>query len=78
MHRINDMQAWVQNILAITLVALCGGWALWQGIKSMSGKRSKLGSCCAKGCGAAEPKPAETGAATEKVHFLPSEMLRKR
>jgi hypothetical protein len=67
------MAIWMQNLLAIAAVAACGGWALFQGVKSLSGKRSRLGSCCDKGCGAGQAKPS-----AEKVHFLPSDMLRKR
>jgi hypothetical protein len=63
----------LQNILALTLVSVCGGWSLWQGVKSVRGKRSRLGSCCSKGCGAGTPQ-----AKVEKTHFLPSEMLRRR
>ena len=74
------MSAILQNLFAITLVAACGSWAVWQGVKSMSGKRSKLGSCCAKGCGAGEQKKGvgDGQPAVQKVHFLPADMLRRR
>jgi hypothetical protein len=63
----------VQNMIALALVAVCLGWAVWQGYKSLNGKRSKLGSCCQKGCSAGEARPI-----VEKVHFLPSDMLKRR
>ena len=68
------MNQWVQNLLALTLVALCLAYVLWQAFASLRGKRSKLGSCCSKGC---QP-PATTHPKAEKVIFFPSDMLRKR
>ena len=68
------MPLWLQHIIALSLVGLCLGYAIWQGARTLFGKRSRLGSCCGKGCGTATNAPA----ATEKIHFLPSEMLRKR
>jgi hypothetical protein len=61
-----------QNILVLTLVAICVGVVIWQGTRTFVGKRSKLGSCCAKGC---EQPKKDQGA---KVQFIPAEMLRKR
>ena len=66
------MSYWVQNILVIGLVGVCAVWAVWQGYRSIAGKRSRLGSCCQKGCGAGEK------AAGKKVHFLPVESLKRR
>ncbi len=60
----------VQNILVLSLVAVCVGLVIWQASRSLVGKRSKLGSCCAKGC--EPPKPDEKNA---KVQFMPVEML---
>lgn len=61
----------VQNIIVLSLVAICVVIVAWQATRALHGKRSKLGSCCAKGC---EPKP-EQG---HRVQFIPVEMLRKR
>jgi len=61
-----------QNILALTLVVACACWASWQGFKSLAGKKSKLGSCCAKGCSAEPAKP------TEKIQFIPLSALSDR
>jgi|GEM_PF-1027197 len=79
------MSPLIQDIIALALVVACGGWALWQVSKTLRGKKSKLGSCCSKGCGCdATGKTAGTAvegqgpAPVEKIHFLPSDMLRKR
>jgi hypothetical protein len=60
----------LQNILVLTLVAICIAIVIWQASRSLVGKRSKLGSCCAKGCEA--PKPEQQAARTQ---FMPVEML---
>ena len=68
------MPLWLQNLIVLTLVAACLAYTVYQGARSLYGKKSRLGSCCAKGCA---PAPS-TGVPTEKIHFLPVEMLRKR
>jgi hypothetical protein len=67
------MPIYLQHLLVLTLVALCLGYTSWQGLRSLVGKKSRLGSCCAKGCAASKPSSA-----TEKIHFLPVEMLRRK
>jgi hypothetical protein len=64
------MSLLVQNILVLSLVAVCVALVVWQATRSLVGKRSKLGSCCAKGC--ETPKPEEPQA---KTQFMPVEML---
>jgi hypothetical protein len=68
------MPLWLQHILVLTITALCLGYCGWQGFRSLLGKRSKLGSCCAKGCSTTPTQPQSA----EKIHFLPVEMLRKK
>jgi hypothetical protein len=68
------MPLWLQHLLVLTLVGACLAYTSFQGIRSLRGKKSRLGSCCAKGCSA----PQSSAATTEKIHFLPVEMLRKR
>jgi hypothetical protein len=68
------MQIWLQNLLVILAVALCGGFLVRQGWMTLAGKKSKLGSCCSKGCGAHEPKPGSG----ERIVFLPAEMLGRK
>jgi hypothetical protein len=69
------MSLWLQNLLVFSAVAVCAGFLGRQAWLLLNGKRSKLGSCCAKGCGANEaPKPSST----ERVQFLPAEMLGRK
>ena len=68
------MPMWLQHLVVLTLVAACLAYTTFQGVRSLRGKKSRLGSCCAKGCAANKPAVATS----EKIHFLPVEMLRKR
>lgn len=68
------MPLYLQHILVLLLVGLCLTYTGYQGFRSLRGKRSRLGSCCAKGCA---PAPS-SAAPSQKIHFLPVEMLRKR
>ena len=65
------MNLWLQHLLVLTVVAGCLGVVARQGFRSLRGKKSRLGACCAKGCDlTAPPKPG-----TERIVFLPSDML---
>jgi hypothetical protein len=68
------MALWLQHLIVLALVAACLGYAVYQAARSLYGKKSRLGSCCAKGCAPAQ----SPSASAEKIHFLPVEMLRKR
>jgi hypothetical protein len=73
------MPSWLQHLLVLTLVGACVAYALWGAVRTLLGKRSHLGSCCAKGCGAGQ-KDAKQGdesqvAKTQRVVFLPVELL---
>ena len=68
------MALWVQHLLVLALVASCIGYVGWQAAQSLYGKKSRLGSCCAKGC----PPVRSAATNTEKIHFLPVEMLRRK
>ncbi len=63
---------WLQTILVLLIVAGAGGVVAWQLLRSLIGKRSRLGNCCAKGC---PPRPANAPARTA---FLPLESLTRR
>ena len=63
------MPSLLQHILALTLVAACLVYVGWQGFRVLLGKRSRIGSCCAKGC--ADPAKSSTG----QTAFLPVDML---
>jgi hypothetical protein len=65
----------LQNLLVVLAVAGCGGFLARQVWLSLGGKRSKLGSCCSKGCGANEPAKPGSG---ERIQFLPAEMLGRK
>jgi hypothetical protein len=71
------MPIWAQHLLVLLLVGACVAYALWGAITALMGKRSKLGSCCAKGCESVETS-AKPQAAAPRVHFLPAELLGKR
>ncbi len=69
------MQIWLQHLLVLLLVTGCLSLVGWQFIATLRGKKSAIGKCCAKGCGAGAAKPQ---ADSKRVHFMPAEMLRKR
>jgi hypothetical protein len=53
-----------QNLAVVFVVGGCVAYVSWQLLQAFRGRKSKLGSCCAKGCSVAEktanapPKPA--------------------
>lgn len=59
----------VQHVIVIALVALCVAYVVRQAYVTLCGSRSRLGSCCARGCDAHDPLPAG------KAHFIPSDAL---
>jgi len=69
------MPLWLQHTLVLTLVAACLAYALYQGLRTLFGKPARLGNCCAKGC---PTTPAPNSPATQRIVFLPADMLRKR
>ena len=64
----------LQNIVAISIAVACLAYVVWQGVVTLSGKRSKIGSCCAKGCGE-QPVEKKTDA---QVQFLPIDLLTRK
>jgi hypothetical protein len=74
------MPMWLQNLVVLLAVIACLIFVSRQVVSSLAGRKSRLGSCCAKGC-SAHPVPgasAKPQAAGERVAFIPVEMLRKR
>jgi hypothetical protein len=69
----------VQNFLVLLLVGACVVWVGRQAFHSLSGRRSKLGSCCAKGCSTVDSaqRPAEKQP-SPRVAFIPLEQLARR
>ena len=68
------MTLWLQNIFVFAVVGACACAVFWQGARTLYGKKSKLGSCCSRGCAEEKPEKVET----QKVHFVPVELLSKR
>lgn len=73
------MPIWSQNLLVLLVVAACFAVVVRQGVRTLAGKKSKLGACCAKGCDAGTPKTPTTATSTsappQRVVFFPSDML---
>lgn len=66
------MPEWMQHLLVVLLVTACAAYMLYGAFATLLGKRSRVGSCCAKGC---PPKTETAKASTERVIFLPAELL---
>ena len=70
------MSLLLQNIIVLTAVVACVGYAGFQMFGTLFGRKGKMGSCCAKGC---PPKPeGASGASGERVVFFPADALRVR
>jgi len=82
------MSPLIQHTIALTLVAGCLTFLLFQVLSTLRTGKGKLGSCCSKGCSAGEPPksgaqtPDETKngskPGTGRVVFLPVELLGRR
>ena len=69
------MPLWLQHTLVLTLVGACLAYAVFQAIRTVFGKPSRIGGCCAKGC---PTTTASQGGGTDRIVFLPADLLRKR
>ena len=69
------MPTWTQNLLVIILVGAAVAYLLFGLFKAFRGRGSSLGNCCAKGC---NPTPPADRPKTERVVFMPVEMLVRR
>lgn len=69
------MTLWLQHVLVLLIVAACVAVVLGQGVRTLRGKKSKLGACCAKGCDLAAPHKAEATSSGKRIVFLPVELL---
>ena len=63
----------MQHILVLALVAVAAFVVIRQVVGALRLKHGKVGSCCAKGCGASLAKTRSA----ERVAFLPVESLTK-
>jgi hypothetical protein len=64
------MPALAQNLAVILIVGFCLVYIGWQLLQAFRGRKSKLGSCCAKGCSVAVPDP-KAAPKPAPVQFLP-------
>ena len=71
------MPLWSQHLLVLLIVAAAAFVVLRNGIAALRGASNRLGSCCAKGCAAALPKPS-SAPKTERIVFVPLESLARR
>jgi hypothetical protein len=70
-ERLEAMSIWMQDLIVVVAVVACAVYLGRQLLGTFRGRRSKLGSCCAKGC------PQPTDHSGERVVFLPLDSLRK-
>ncbi|HEX8521719.1 MAG TPA: hypothetical protein VF669_05630 [Tepidisphaeraceae bacterium] len=70
------MSMFIQHLLVLALVLACGTFVAWQTMNSLRGKKSRVGSCCAKGC--SSQALTSTKQPAERIVFMPVEMLARR
>ena len=68
------MPLWTQHLLVLALAAVALFVVIRQAVGTLRLRHGKIGSCCAKGCGSAQPggKPKP---AAERIVFLPVESV---
>ncbi len=71
------MPLWTQHLLVLALTAFALFVVARQAIGTLRLRHGKIGSCCAKGCGSAQPG-AKPKPAAERIVFLPVESLRRQ
>jgi hypothetical protein len=72
-----NMSSVAQNLAVILIVGVCAVYVGYQAFQAMRGRKSKLGSCCAKGCDAGARKGAELEARPAE-QFIPLAALARR
>jgi len=74
------MASWLQHLVVALIALACVAFIARQAFKTLTLRRSKLGACCSKGCDAGEKAatPTPQKPATERVQFLPVEMLSRK
>jgi hypothetical protein len=72
------MNAILQHIFVLLIAGACVAFIARQAFKTLTLRRSKLGACCSKGCDAGEQTAKTQQATTERVQFLPVEMLSRK
>jgi hypothetical protein len=71
------MAIWLQHLLVALIAIACVAFIARQAFKTLTLRRSKLGACCSKGCDAGA-KIASDQQKTERVQFMPVEMLSRK
>ena len=71
------MPLWLQHTLALALVAVALFVVIRQAVGALRLRHGKIGSCCAKGCGAAQAD-AKSKPVGERIVFLPLESLARK
>jgi hypothetical protein len=60
----------IQNFAVLLIIGVCLAYIVYQSIQAFRGRKSKLGSCCSKGCSATTPT-ADPSPKPAPVQFLP-------
>jgi hypothetical protein len=63
-----------QHAVVWIVVAACVAYVARQAMRTLAGRRGKIGNCCATGCG--EAKPQQAGG--PRVAYLPASMLTRK
>jgi len=70
---------WIQNTIILILVSACVLYVAKESFSALVGRKSKIGSCCSKGCATVAAEQANPAKPAEaKVHFIPLESLARR
>ena len=73
------MALWLQHALVLALVAVALTVVVRQAVGTLRLRHGKIGSCCAKGCGAAADDARKPpGKPGERIVFLPVESLTRK
>ena len=70
------MAVWLQNLLVFVVVLGCIAWIARGAYRALQGRKNSLAGCgTCQGCA---PSPKPESAPTQKVQFIPVEMLGRR
>ncbi len=70
------MPLWLQYLVIALAVLGAAAYLSRQIWATLAGRRSRLGSCCDKGCGAHEQQAKPQSG--QRIAFLPAEMLGRK
>jgi hypothetical protein len=72
------MPLWLQNLIVFLAVGGCLAYVVRQGVGTFFGKKSRVGSCCAKGCSSDAQAAKPQQGRGERIVFLPVEALSRK